>query len=265
MPRKNRITSDTGVYHVMMRGINHQIIFEYQNDYLKFLELLHQKCYPKAPDRESMPPCCVIYAYCLMPNHVHLLIQEKDEKISDTIKSVGIAYAQYYNIKYDHSGHLFQDRFRSEPVNDWEYFVTLLRYIHQNPVAGGIVHRVKDYKWSSWGEFEKSNVCPICICSTESVLSRISFPALEELVNEPLSKAQRILDYNNETSIRISEDVIRDYMLYDCGVHNIKDIQGYPKEKRDELLKKMRTFGASIRQIVRMTGISERIVKKVTQ
>ena len=54
-------------------------------------------------------------------------------------------------------------------------------------------------------------------------------------------------------------------MLYDCGVHNIKDIQGYPKEKRDELLKKMRTFGASIRQIVRMTGISERIVKKVTQ
>ncbi len=265
MPRKNRVCSDTGVYHVMLRGINHQIIFETSNDYLKLLQLLHQKCYPKDSDGKAMPACCAVYAYCLMPNHIHLLIQEKDEKISDTIKSIGIAYAQYYNIKYDHSGHLFQDRFRSEPVNDWEYFVTLLRYIHQNPVAGGIVHRVKDYTWSSWGEFEKTDVCPISVCSIKSVLSKISYPALEELVNEPLPKAQRILDYNNETSKRISEDVIRDYLLSECGVENIKDIQGYPKEKRDELLIKMWKFGASARQIVRMTGVSERIIRKLTR
>ena len=265
MPRKNRVCSDTGVYHVMLRGINHQIIFEYQNDYLKLLQLLHQKCYPKDSDGKAMPACCVIYAYCLMPNHIHLLIQEKEERISDTIKSVGIAYAQYYNNKYDHSGHLFQDRFRSEPVNDWEYFVTLLRYIHQNPVAGGIVNRVKDYKWSSWGEFERTDLIPISLCPIESVLSRISYPALEELVNEPLPKAQRILDYNNETSVRIKDDVVRDYILSDCGVKNIKDIQAYPIEERNELIKKIKAFGASIRQITRLTGISERIIRKVTR
>lgn len=264
MPRKNRVFSDTGVYHVMLRGINHQIIFESHNDYLKLLQLLHQKCYPKDSDRKAMPACCVIYAYCLMPNHIHLLIQEKEEKISDTIKSIGISYAQYYNIKYEHSGHLFQDRFRSEPVNNWEYFVTLLRYIHQNPVTGGIVHRIKDYEWSSWAEYDNTDVSPISICSIDSVLSRISYPTLEELVNEPLSKAQRILDYNNETPIRIHEDVIKDYLSSECGVKNIKDIQGYPKEQRDELLKKMWVFGASIRQMVRMTGISERIIRKLT-
>ena len=263
MPRKNRITSETGVYHVMLRGINHQIIFECQNDYLKFLQLLYQKCHPKDADGNQMPACCIIYAFCLMPNHVHLLIQEKDEKISDSIKCVAIAYAQYYNIKYEHSGHLFQDRFRSEPVNDWEYFLTLLRYIHQNPVAGGIVNRVKDYRWSSWTEFEKPSTNQVSLCSTESVLSRISFDALEQLVNEPLSKTQRILDYNNETSIRLNEDVIKEFIKLDCGVENVKDIQGYPQEKRNALIKKIRDFGASIRQISRLTGISEGIIRKI--
>lgn len=265
MPRKSRLHSDTGMYHVMMRGINKQIIFEYQNDYLKFLQLIHQKCHPQDLNGNRTSPCCVIYAYCLMPNHIHLLIQEKDEMISETIKCIAISYAQYYNYKYGHSGHLFQDRFRSEPVNDWDYFLTLLRYIHQNPVAASLVGNVVDYRWSSWREYKNKNNRLLSLCSTESVLSRISIQALEELVNEPLSKTQRILDYNNETMLRMSDDIVRDYIVSDCGIKNIKDIQGYPQILRDNVIKKIKAFGASIRQISRMTGVSEWIVRKLTQ
>lgn len=265
MPRKSRLLSDTGVYHVMMRGINKQIIFECPNDYLKFLQLLYQKCHPQDLNGNPTTPCCVLYAYCLMPNHIHLLIQEKDEIISETIKCIAISYAQYYNYKYDHSGHLFQDRFRSEPVNNWEYFVTLLRYIHQNPVAANLVGNVRDYKWSSWGDYKNANNRLLSLCSTESVLSRLSIQELEELVNEPLPKTQRILDYDNETMFRLNDDKIREFIISDCNVKNIKDIQGYPQILRDNVIKKIKAFGASIRQISRMTGISEWIIRKITQ
>ena len=185
-----------------------------------------------------------------------------EEKISDIVKSITISYAQYYNIKYEHSGHLFQGRFRSEPVNDWDYFVTLLRYIHQNPVAGGLVGRVRDYRWSSWCEYENNPICQILFCSTGAVLSRISMDALTELVNEPLAKAHRILDINNELPIRLDDDKIREFIRLDCSVKNPNDLQSYPKTERMTILKKIRLFGGSIRQISRITGISESIVRR---
>ena len=197
-----------------------------------------------------------------MPNHVHLLILEKENKISDVIKWISISYAQYYNIKYEHSGHLFQGRFRSEPVDDWDYFVTLLRYIHQNPVAGGLVGRVKDYWWSSWCEYVKNPVCQISFCSTSAVLSKIPMDVLTELVNEPLAKAHRILDINNEMPIRLDDDKIREFIRYECLVRNPNDLQSYPKPERQAILKRIREFGGSIRQISRITGISESIIRK---
>lgn len=262
MPGRIRKTSNSGVYHVMLRGNNKQVIFEGRKDYLKFQNFLFQKCHPQDSDHNPLVPCCVIYAYCLMPNHVHLLIQEKEEKISDVIKWITISYAQYYNIKYGHSGHLFQGRFRSENVEDWDYFVTLLRYIHQNPVAGGLVGKVRDYNWSSWWEYENNPACQIPFCSTGSVLSRISMDALTELVNEPLAKTQRILDINNETPIRLDDEIIREFIRVDCQVKNPKDIQSYPITERQAILKRIRAFGGSIRQISRITGISGSIIRR---
>ena len=73
-----------------------------------------------------MPPKCIIYAYCLMPNHVHLLIQEKNQNLSNIIKQIAAAYALYFNKKYERCGHLFQDRFKSESVADAAYFFSSL-------------------------------------------------------------------------------------------------------------------------------------------
>ena len=151
--RTVREKSSTGIYHVMIRGVNKQVIFEQSGDYLKFVTLLQQSVEPKDNLGKLLPPKCRFYAYCLMPNHVHLVIQEKQESISETIQRIATAYALYYNKKYERCGHLFQDRFKSEPVNDEGYFLTLLRYVHQNPVAGGLCHHAEDYEWSSWREY----------------------------------------------------------------------------------------------------------------
>ena len=144
MPRRNREHSGTGIYHVMLRGINRQDIFESSDDYAMFLSILHHLVDRQTDDGESLPPYCTIYCYCLMNNHVHLLIREREESISDVVKRIGVSYVRYYNDKYERNGPLFQDRFRSEPVNTIEYFMTLLRYIHQNPVKSGLVSEVKE-------------------------------------------------------------------------------------------------------------------------
>ena len=76
------------------------------------------------------------------------------ESVGDTVKRIASSYVYYYNRKYGRDGHLFKERFKSEPVNDMAYFTVLLRYIHQNPVKAGIVEKVKDYEFSSWGEYD---------------------------------------------------------------------------------------------------------------
>jgi len=141
MPRQARRESGTGIYHVMLRGINRQDIFEDKEDYVRMLTCLQQMLEQYDDVGNHQPPLCTFYAYCLMSNHIHLLLKTNQKDIGSTIKPLAVTYAMYYNNKYSRSGHVFQDRFKSEPVNDMAYFMTLLRYIHQNPLKAGIVKR----------------------------------------------------------------------------------------------------------------------------
>ena len=154
MPRQARQASGTGIYHVMMRGINHQNIFEEQEDYYQFLNTLDLMAQSYESDGTPAGRNYILYAYCLMSNHIHLLIREREDTIGMAIKRIASSYVYYYNKriassyvyyynhKYSRDGHLFRERYKSEPVNDMAYFVTLLRYIHQNPVKAGIVNKV---------------------------------------------------------------------------------------------------------------------------
>ena len=133
MPRSARKESGFGIYHVMMRGINRQAIFDDDEDCRRFMDILADLPFQHDEDGNLLPiRTCVIYAWCLMTNHFHLLVMEKDWKIAEVIKSLASSYVFYYNKKNERIGHLFQERFKSEPCNDMEYFTTLLRYIHQN-------------------------------------------------------------------------------------------------------------------------------------
>lgn len=81
-----------------------------------------------------------------MSNHIHMLVREIEESISNTIKRVSSSYVFWYNKKYERCGHLFQERFKSEAVESDEYFLTVLRYIHQNPVKAGMTKSILDYR-----------------------------------------------------------------------------------------------------------------------
>ena len=156
-------------------------------------------------------PCssnCTYYAYCLKNNHFHLLIREREESVRETVKRIASSYVYYYNRKYGRDGHLFKERFKSEPVNDMAYFTVLLRYIHQNPVKAGIVQRVKDYEYSSWGEFDGLVEPVFHICDTRTVLNRIPFRDLEEWVNDILDDDVECLDIEGSSRCRPSDDQI---------------------------------------------------------
>ena len=260
MARLSRLASDSGVYHVILRGVNRQDIFESDKDYLKFLSLMERVAFPVDETGMRIPPLLVIYAYCLMPNHVHLLVKEQKCGVSAAIKWISGTYAGYFNQKYEHVGHLFQDRFKSETVNDWDYFLTLMRYIHQNPVAGGLVREVEYYRWSSWREYDPKMYSDVPLCATKSVYTKISFDALKELVDTPLPKTQRVLDFDSDTGRRVSDERLREYIRAEFGITEMSTIQHLAKKERNEIIVKLLAFCENVMQISRVTGISRGVI-----
>ena len=146
MPRQARKESGSGIYHVMLRGVNRQVIFQDDEDRIRFLTVLK---HVKADSGFRL------HAFCLMPNHVHLLMEPAGEPLGIIFKRIGVSYAGWYNKKYDRVGHLFQDRFRSENVETDRYYMTALRYILWNPVKAGMVPAPGMYRWSSYLAYEK--------------------------------------------------------------------------------------------------------------
>ena len=144
MPRQARKQAESGMYHTMLRGIDRQLIFEDAEDYFRFLDIV-QECRELCGFK--------LYAYCLMGNHAHLLIKVCHNNLEEIFKRIAGKYVYWYNVKYKRVGHLFQDRFKSEPVEDDSYFLTVLRYIHQNPVKAKLCAKVGDYPYSSYSEY----------------------------------------------------------------------------------------------------------------
>jgi putative transposase len=151
MPRKPRIQSKSNIYHIMVRGNERKCLFFDDEDRQRFvdtmkrlIELIHEGKKEKK---------FFIYAYCLMDNHVHLLINQGEDSISRIMKSIGTSYAYYFNKKYYRIGHLFQDRFKSETVENDRYLLAVTRYIHNNPVKAGIVDCAFQFQWSSYLDY----------------------------------------------------------------------------------------------------------------
>lgn len=264
MPRKARNTTSTGIYHVMMRGINHQVIFEDEEDNRFFLDCLFRMGFINDDDGTPIAQGCTYYAYCLMGNHFHLLLREREETIAQTVKRIADAYVYYYNRKYQRSVHLFKERFRSEPVNDMDYFTTLLCYIHQNPVKAGIVANVKDYAYSSWREYTGEVFPQAQICHIEAVLRRMPFEELNELVNTPLPEKMGIIDIEDEVvRHRLSEEQVKHLLVIYSQTHSASEFQHLGRPRQSEIINILRNQGASIRQLERLTGLSRGLISRL--
>ena len=106
-------------------------------------------------------------------------------------------------------------------------------------------------------------MCAVPICTTQHVLNRISRRELAELVNDPLPKALNILDYDNEMEQRVNDEKVREYLMVLLGGGSTTTVQHLEKEKRNRIIKQLKDFGASIRQISRLTGVSFGIIRKI--
>lgn len=142
MGRYARINYPELTYHVIQRGNNREIVFVEKEDYHHYLNTLQR--YKKKFEFK-------LFAFCLMTNHVHLLIKVGDKaSISKIMQCVTVAHIRYYNDKYQRCGHVWQGRFLSPLVSEDEHLLNVMRYIEQNPLRAGLVARSEDYRWSSY-------------------------------------------------------------------------------------------------------------------
>lgn len=168
MPIRKHFFTPQGYYHIFNRGHNKQQIFFLYKDYQRYLK--------RAKEYLEKHPVTII-TYCLMPNHIHLLLrQEGEESIDRFIHRLHTAYTMYFNKKYNRVGAVFQGRYKAKQIETDEYLLHVSRYIHQNPIeilrAQGPALKLKleEYPWSSYEEYVKSVIAPLC--NTEIVLDQ---------------------------------------------------------------------------------------------
>ena len=247
MPRRARKQSETGIYHVMLRGIDRQLIFEDSEDYIRFLDIVE----------ECREVCNFqLYAYCLMGNHVHLLMKVQDEGLETIFKRIGGRYVYYYNVKYQRVGHLFQDRFKSEPVDNNEYFLTVLRYIHQNPVKAKLCSKVEEYPFSSFAEYLHEST----FVDTEFALGIIDRSEFVRFNNAPNSDTCLELVTPSRHAVTDAQAQVIIGKISHCKT--VTEFQSLEENKKERFIKKIYEKGVSVRQLSRLTGTTKGIVEK---
>lgn len=254
MPRIPRKKSNSGYYHIMIRGNERRNIFHDEEDKGRFIETLS---YKKRKGAFYLP------AFCLMDNHVHLLIGEGIEDIARVMKRITVSYVLYFNEKYKRVGHLFQDRFRSETVENDSYMLSLARYIHKNPVLAGMVKKAEDYKWSSHNAYIQDSSILQNVIDKDVILGLFAedHQDARKLYREFISmESQEVFDDLPQEMIE-NKDVTSLYrqMLQQCNIQN-GDLTSLP----DEIIVRLKKeTGLSVRKIAEITGLNKNKVHRI--
>lgn len=249
MPRKARLKSRSNVYHVVIRGANRQQMFEDRKDYLKYLDILE---YYKRECNYS------IYAYCLMSNHVHLLIHTPVTPLETIFRRINTRYAVWFNMKYDRTGYLQQGRYYSEPVETDQYLLTVVRYIHQNPYKAGMeTFPGASYPWSSIHSYLEGNSSLVDIDLINLLIGNTSaFISFHKKIDEA-----DCLDIHKLVK-RLPDDVAKQIIFDETGCSTATDFQKLSLSEHKKYLLRLHEKGISIRQLNRLTGISKGIIER---
>ena len=170
MPRSPRVWFPGAWYHVMARGNNKGQVFFKERDYLKYLRLLQD-----GTKRFEVK----IHAYALLPNHIHLMIETREQSISKFVQWTHTTYTGYVNFRYHRVGHLFQGRYKSILIDQDRYALVLNRYIHLNPVRANLVSDPASYPWTSYSAYLKPQLKSFV--TTEWILNLISPCATDQI------------------------------------------------------------------------------------
>ena len=250
MPRSSRSKSSTGYHHIMLRGINRDSIFASDQDKDYFLNSMY-----RAREKSNFK----VIGYCLMNTHVHLLLQESEE-IGLSIKRMTVSYVQWFNRKYNRVGHLFQNRYKSEPIEDERYLMAVLRYIHQNPIKAGMVKEAAKYPWSSYHQYLKMYESTNYLIDGE--IMRAYFNSKKSFIefHKEIGK-ENYLDYKNIN--KYSDDEL--LKLFKKKI-SMDEFHKLPLTDRARLIKDIyHETGASIRDLSRGLGIGRSTIERAVK
>lgn len=244
MPRAARKKSESGYYHLIMRGVSRQVIFEDRTDYIHFLNLLK---------RFGIETKVRICAFCLMVNHVHLLVCDRDGHLSLFMQKLGTAYSWYFNHRYERTGHLFEDRYGSVPIESEEQLLTVFRYILNNPQEAGICPAA-EYEWSSYSRYGNPNSFVDTLVLKELLGSFAEYEAFINAKGEDICKVSGQIIHNDEWA----KGVMREVLNGRSG----SVLRSFDWDQRNEILRILKKKGLSLRQIERLTGISKSVIQR---
>lgn len=258
MARKPRQYGETGIYHIIIRGNNRQNIFYDDNDRKIFISLLK-----KYTDQLNI---CV-YAYCLMSNHVHLLIGKGNFLMSKLMLKLNTSYVRRFNIKYERTGHLFQGRYLSMPIENEVSFKKVIRYIIRNPQKAGI-SKYDEYEWSSFTEITRSRIDSSAAIENESHKSITDYSYIFRIFGGfknfsdyvSLSNYDECMEYENKIILNDSRclSIIREKLC----VINPHSLQGLDRNTIIEKVNILKKNGIPSYKISRLTGISQSLIRR---
>lgn len=243
MSRHARQRSITDIYHVIQRGIDRMLIFREADDYQMFLNLL----------RLEANKSFEVYCYCLMDNHVHFIV--RSDNLSFYIHHLASIYAMWFNHKYERHGYLFQDRFKSEAIEDEGYFLRCFRYILKNPVKAGICKTVAAYRWNSYQAYFSKNMPWITTQFQDSYFdSKEDFQSFIDDEN-----TDECMDINLHNNLTDHEALV----LFQKKL-NGKELTELSPQQQRLLLKEMKeTPGIRNKQLARISGVGFNIIRRL--
>ena len=256
MPKREQ--SESNIYHVFAHGTGKQIIFEDEDDRHLLHALLNKNFRLNSID---------VHAWCFMDNHIHLLLRGEIESVSKSLKSVLESYAMSFNKKYGRSGHLFQEAFKSEPINNDSHYLATLRYIHQNPLKAGF-SRTCSFSWSSFNEYCECNTLP-SLCDKHFAIEL--FGDLEQFLHfhEAISLNDICIDvpkpYERNKTRGMRDEEALSLARSIIGTRGVEVIKSWPREKRNAGIVSLCDAGLTYRQIERLTGITRGIIYRTIE
>ena len=259
MPRYPRQYSKTGIYHIMLRGNERKNIFIDEEDKEKIVKTVIKK---KANGAFKL------YAYCVMNNHLHLVIKEQKEPISKVIKKIATGYAYYFNKKYKRVGHVFQDRYKSETIEDEPYLLSVIRYVHNNPEKAGITKKEK-YKWGSYNNYIGMLAVKTGVPEIKEILEIFSLDikkALKEFIYySDKHEEKNFLEMKKIIEFEINEENVKEYISKYIKSENLNKEDLKKREhirQRDNLIHQLiKKSNLSKRRIAILVGVNRETLR----
>jgi len=246
MPRSPRKNSEGDIYHVYARGVGRQIIFEDDTDRTCFLSMLKKQL-----DESNGK----LLAWVLMGNHFHLLVNIPLDVLPSFMRDLQAPYATYFNKRHGHDGHIFKGRFGSQAITSDEQLVACVRYIHRNPVAGGLCETC-DYRWSSYRSYlRKASV-------TDAALVLDLFGGIEQFVEFHDAEDNGKFSFIDVEDGDAGDSRANKLACALLGEDWRNTLPNLSKPNRDSALRQLKEAGISIRQIERLTGIGRNIISR---